>query len=158
MDGGRRRAVQWALTNDPAAVPSYFTMTDYLRLGSGELAADWAGWGMAESDCYCLHLPARFEAWTATGREQRGILAAQIADLNLHVAVTLERLRLPSSLTKAVLTLALQEFLNQARPTDANDWITLVRAAQAVPQATIEDYIARLTVNGPLYLGDSAAP
>ena len=158
MDGWRRRAVQWALTNDPPAVPSYFTMTDYLRLGNGDIASDWASWGMAESDCYCLRLPARFEAWAATGREQRGILAAQIADLNLHVAATLERLRLPSSLTKAVLTLALQEFLNQVRPTDANDWLTLVRAAQAVPQEKIEDYIATLTVNGPLYLSDSAAP
>ena len=158
MDGWRRRAVQWALTNDPAAVPSYFTMTDYLRLGNRDITSDWAGWGMADSDCYCLRLPARFEGWTATGREQRGILAAQIADLNLHVAVTLERLRLPSSLTKAVLTLALQEFLNQARPTDGNDWLTLVRAAQAVPQEKIEDYVATLTVNGPLYLNDSTAP
>ncbi len=118
--------------------PSYFTMTDYLRLGSGDIASDWADWGMAESDCFCLRLPTRFEGWTTTGREQRGILAAQIADLNLHVAVTLERLRLPSSLTKAVLTLALQEFLNQVRPTDANDWLTLVRAAQAVSRKKLK--------------------
>ena len=110
MDGWRRRAVQWAQIHDPGAVPGYFTMTDYLRLGSGGIASDWAGWGMADSDCHCLRLPSRFEWWATIGREQRGILAAQVTDLNLHLAVTLERLHLPPSLTKAVLVLALQQY------------------------------------------------
>ena len=66
LDGWRRRALQWALTNDPAAVPGYFTMTDYLRLGNGVIASDWAGWGMAGADCHCLRLPSRFEWWAAT--------------------------------------------------------------------------------------------
>jgi hypothetical protein len=157
MDGWRRRAVQWSFSNDPAAVPGYFTMTEYVRLGGAQIAPEWSGWGMIDADCYCLRLPARFEYWAVTGREQRGIVAAQVADLNLHVAVTLERLGLPASLTKAVLTTVLQDYLDGVRPTDANDWHTLVRAAQSVRQDKIEDDIAALAVAGPLYLS-SAAP
>ena len=158
MDGWRRRAVQWSLANDPAAVPGYFTMTDYARLGGAHVVPEWSGLGMIDADCYCLRLPARLEYWAVTGREQRGIVAAQVSDLNLHVAVTLERLGLPASLTKAVLTTILQDYLDRIRPTDANDWHTLVRAAQRVPQEEIEDVIAALTVNGPLYPSAAPAP
>jgi hypothetical protein len=157
MDGWRRRALIWALSNDRAAVPGYFTTTDLIRLGGAEIAPEWAGWGMIDADCYCLRLPPRFELWAITGREQRGVLAAQVTDLNLHVAVTLDRLGLPASLTKAVLATVLQDYLDQVRPADANDWLSLVRAAQGVPQEKIEDYIAALTVNGPLY-GLETAP
>ncbi len=156
MDGWRRRAVQWSLSNDPAAVPGYFTMTEYVRLGGARIEPEWSAWGMIDVDCYCLRLPARFEYWAVTGREQRGIVASQVADLNLHVAVTLERLGLPASLTKAVLATVLQDYLDGVRPTDANDWHTLVRAAQSVRQDKIEDDIAALAVTGPLYLSSPA--
>jgi len=158
MEGGRRRAVQWALVHDQAAVAGYFTMTDYLRLGGARIGPEWAGWGMIDADCYCLRLPARPEFWAVTGREQRGIVASQVADLNLQVAVALDRFGLPASLTKAVLTMALQDYLDQIRPTDANDWPTLVRSAQSVPLEKIEDYIAALAVNGPLYPSEPLAP
>jgi hypothetical protein len=54
--------------------------------------------------------------------------------------------------------MALQDYLDQIRPTDANDWPTLVRSAQSVPLEKIEDYIAALAVNGPLYPSESLAP
>lgn len=158
MDGWRRRAVQWALINDRAAVGGYFTMTEYVRLGRPPIGPELDAWGMIDADCYCLRLPARSEFWAATGREQRGIVAAQVADLNLQVAVALDSLGLPASLTKAVLATVLQDYLDTVRPTDANDWPTLVRAAQSVTQEKIEDYIAALAVNGPLYLSEPGAP
>jgi hypothetical protein len=112
---------------------------------------------MIDADCYCLRLPARSEFWAATGREQRGIVASQIPDLNLQVAIALDRLGLPATLTKTVLSTVLQDYLDQVRPTDANDWPTLVRAAQSVSQEKIEDYIAALAVNGPLYPSEPGA-
>jgi hypothetical protein len=86
----------------------------------------------------------------AIGRLQFGLLATQVADLNLHVAEMLHRLQLPAVLAKGVLAAATQDYIDQVRPIHMNDWITLVRAAQAVSQDRIEDYVAALTAAGPL--------
>ena len=79
-----------------------------------------------------------------------GLMASTVADLNLHIAVMLRKLRLPAAVAKAVLSAAVQDFIDEARPTDFNDWLTLVRTAQAVPRERIEDYVAVATADGPL--------
>jgi hypothetical protein len=156
MDGWRRRAVQWALMNDAAAVPSYFAMNELLRLGGGPEAEKLDGWGMAPQGSLRLQTPLRVQWWATTGREQRGMISAQIPDLNLHVAATLDRLKLPAMLARAVLARAVQDYVDQVRPTDSSDWLTLVRAAQALPQQKIEDYVASLTAEGPLFVAESS--
>ena len=82
---------------------------------------------------------------------QLGLIAIHVPDLNLHVAEMLYELRLPAALARHVLSAAVQDFIDEARPTDANDWLTLVRAAQNLSRERIEDYIAAAaTSNGPL--------
>ena len=127
-------------------------MTELLYLGGGPAAALDA-WGMsaiASSGCVCTRLAPPNEWRTLLGRPQVGLMAATVADLNLHVAVMLRELRLPSALAKSVLVAAVQDFIDEVRPTDANDWLTLVRTAQAVPRERIEDYVAAAAADGPL--------
>jgi hypothetical protein len=90
------------------------------------------------------------------------MMASAMADLNLHIAVTLAELRLPAALARPVLASAVLEFIEEAMPSDANDWWTLTRTAQNVPRQRIEDYItAAAAVDGPLVPAeseDNAAP
>ena len=56
-----------------------------------------------------------------------------------------------------MLAAAVQDFVDRANPIHQNDWLTLVRAAQAVPDDRIDDYIASLTSGGPLVLDRPAS-
>ena len=49
----------------------------------------------------------------------------------------------------------MQDFIDEARPIDANDWLTLVRSAQAVGRERIEDYVAAVAADGPLLPEDA---
>ena len=43
----------------------------------------------------------------------------------------------------------MQDFIDEVKPTDDADWLTLVRAARAATRERIEDYIAAATAAGP---------
>ena len=105
---------------------------------------------MGWSGCLCTRLaPPRL--WRLlSGRPQLGLMAATVPDLNLHVAMMLRELRLPAAVAKVILEAATQDFIDEVRPTDFNDWLTLVRTAQTVSRERIEDYVATATAVGPL--------
>jgi hypothetical protein len=152
MDGWRRRALRWTIANEPQRVGSMFSLTELLYLGRAPIA-DLHAWGASAivwSGCVCTRLaPPRL--WRLlSGRPQLGLMAATIPDLNLHVALMLRELRLPAAIAKAVLAGAVQDFIDESRPTDFNDWLTLVRSAQTVSRERIEDYVAAVTASGPL--------
>ena len=62
----------------------------------------------------------------------------------------LKELRLPAAIAKVVLAGAMQDFIDEARPSDDADWLTLARTARAFTRERIEDYIAAATAGGPL--------
>ena len=85
------------------------------------------------------------------GRPQSPFLVLALADLNLRVALSLAELGLPAALARPVLAAAVQDFIDEAGPSDYNDWLTLARAAQALSLERIEDYVASAAaVDGPL--------
>jgi hypothetical protein len=50
-----------------------------------------------------------------------------------------------------VLAAAMQDFIDEASPTDSSDWLSLALAAQSVPKQRVEDYVAAAAaVDGPL--------
>jgi hypothetical protein len=158
LDGWRRRAVRWALIHDSERVATMFSLTEMLSLGRGPSPAGLDAWGMAATvttGCVCTRLSAPGGWWNLSGRPQLGLFATTIADLNLHVAVLLHELGLPGAIARHVLTAAVQDYIDEVRPADNDDWLALVRAAQAVPRERIEDYIAAITAGGPL-VPDSA--
>ncbi|MGE0702303.1 MAG: hypothetical protein AB7F99_03425 [Vicinamibacterales bacterium] len=162
IDARRERVLRWTLAHAPDAVPSVFSLVEVLTLGGGAPGADLDAWGMgalAVTSCPCTRMmPA--ERWRLLeGRPQIGAMAAAVADLNLHLAVMLEDLQVPASLTKSILTTAVQELIERATPVHINDWRALFRAAQSVPRERVEDYVAAAAaVGGPLVpVNDDAA-
>jgi hypothetical protein len=152
MDGWRRRALRWTIANEPGRIGSMFSLTELLYLGDGPAAtlSPWGTSAMAWSGCLCTHLaPPRL--WRLlSGRPQLGLMATTVPDLNLHVAIMLGELRLPAAVAKVILEAATQDFIDEVRPTDFNDWLTLVRTARTVSRERIEDYMATVTAVGPL--------
>jgi len=152
LEGWRRRAVRWTLASEPDRVLSLLTLTELLTLGGGR-TADLNNWGMAmltAQGCLCSRLtpPGRWP--TLLGRPQLGLMASGMADLNLHVAMMLKELHLPAALAKVVLSAAMQDFIDEVKPSDDADWLTLVQAARSVSRERIEDYVAAATAAGPL--------
>jgi hypothetical protein len=92
------------------------------------------------------------QAWRLfSGRPQIGLMVPAMADLNLRVAMVLHEMHLPSAMLPQVLSFAVQDFVNEVAPTDAYDWWTLARTAQALSRERVEDYVAMAAaVDGPL--------
>jgi len=152
MDGWRIRAIRWTLERDPASTLSFFSLAELVALG-GRGAGDLARWGMAANSllgCLCQRWIAPAMTRALAGRPTAGLVAATVADLNLRVAELLHTLDLPAALEPAVLAVALQDFLDRAAPIHGDDWMTLVRTAQRVSRALVEDAVAAAAAGGPL--------
>jgi hypothetical protein len=70
--------------------------------------------------------------------------------MNLHVAIMLRDLRLPAAVAKVVLAGAMQDFIDEVKPSDDSDWLTLARTARTFTRDRIEDYVSAATAGGPL--------
>jgi hypothetical protein len=152
LDGGRRRAIRWAAAHERDRIATMFSAIELLVLGGADLDRLHA-WGMSmvvADGCVCSRLtpPGRWP--TLLGRPPLGLTASAVADLNLHVATMLRDLRLPAPIAKVVLSGAMQDFIDEVRPTDDADWMSLSRAARSVTRERIEDYVSAATAGGPL--------
>jgi hypothetical protein len=163
LDGWRRQAVAWSAIHDQENVVSLFTLTDLMILG-GESPSGFDRFGAANtpvSGCLCTRLTGSDRWRLLVGRPQTGALATTVTDLTLHVVVTLADLRLPAALTKLVAGAAMQDFLDQVKPNDPDDWLTLVRTARSSTRTRIEDFVSIATARGPLVPhagGDGGSP
>jgi hypothetical protein len=124
-----------------------------LALGRPDPGLDLDPWGtsaMVSTGCFCTRMAPPGRLPLVIGRRQIGLLATALPDLNLHVARTLSRLRLPARLAKYVLSAAVLDFVDEVRAADSDDWLSLARGAVEVPQERIEDYVAAAAADGPL--------
>jgi hypothetical protein len=152
MEGWRRRAIRWMLAHEGDRVPTMFSATELLVLGGGK-AADFDAWGMAMvtvQGCVCSRLTPPGSWPTLLGRPPLGLTASSVADMNLHIAIMLRELRLPAAVAKVVLAGAMQDFIDEVKPTDDSDWLTLARTARTFTRERIEDYVSAATAGGPL--------
>jgi len=159
LDGWRRREIQWMLVNDREAIPEWFSLAELLVIGGGDRTAfdAWGTTALNSAGCACTRLAMPWTWRFLSGRPQTAPIAAGIADLNLHVALTLNELGLPAALARSVLSAAVLDFIEVVAPKDPDDWWTVARAAQVVSRERIEDYIAAAAaVDGPLVANDSA--
>jgi hypothetical protein len=153
MDGWRRRAIRWTILHEPDRLESMFSLGELLALGDPAHEIDLDPWGTSSivaTGCVCTRMPPPGRLPLFVGRRQVGLLATVVPDLNLHVARMLSLLRLPARLAKYVLSAAVQDFVDEVRATDPDDWLSLVRWAAAVPRDRIEDYVAAAAADGPL--------
>ena len=152
IDGARRRTLRWTLAHEPDRVATMLSLAELLALG-GARTSDLHPWGMAvlaANGCLCSRFVPPSAVGLLSGRPQLGLSAATVPDLNLRVAVLLKELGLPAALAKVVLSAAVQDFIDEARPTDDGDWLALSRAARSVTRERVEDYVAAATAAGPL--------
>jgi hypothetical protein len=155
LDGWRRRAAMWTLAHEPERLESLFSLGEFLALGTGGRERDFDSWGLAaivSSGCMCSVMPAPGRLSVLMGRPQVGLLATAVPDLHLHVVRMLAELRLPATLTKAVLAAAVQDYIDGVRQTDSDDWLSLVRAARVMNRSQFEDYVAAAAADGPLVI------
>jgi hypothetical protein len=153
MDGWRRRAVRWSLARDPDRVPSFFSLADLFYLGAPPPTINLRAWGVAAgaySGCLCTVFPTPGRSIFLAGRWPSGAVATQVADLNLRIVIALADWQLPAALARDVLASATQDYIDRVRPLYSDDWLTMVRFAQALAQSRIEDYLGTLTASGPL--------
>jgi len=152
LGGARRRAMRWTLAHDRDRFLSLLTLSDLLVLG-GARTSDLHSWGMAvaaANGCLCSRLMPPDWQGLLSGRPQLGLSASTMPDLNFRIAILLKDLGLPAALAKVVLSAAVQDFIDEARPTDDGDWVSLSRAAKSVTRERVEDYVAAATATGPL--------
>jgi hypothetical protein len=159
MERARRRALRWTIAHEPDRAISMFRLTELLALGGGRLA-EFDAWGMvatAAGECGCSRLtpPSQFPLFA--GRPQLGLTASTVADVNLHIAMMLLEMRLPAALAPSVLAGAMQDFIDEVRPTDDADWMTMARTALTLSRERVEDYVAAATAGGPL-MPDTESP
>jgi hypothetical protein len=159
MERARRRAIGWTIAHEPDRAISMFTLTELLVLGGGR-PADFNAWGMvmlAAGGCACSRLSPPGQWPILAGRPQLGLTASAIADVNLHVAMMLKDMHLPAALAQSVLAGAMQDFIDEVRPTDDGDWLSMARTALTLSRERMEDYVAAATAAGPL-MPDVEAP
>ena len=143
----------WSIANDREATLSFFSLRELMHLGdpSGRTALDRIGnAAIALDGCLCTELMPPGAWMAARGHWQTGLLAVHAADVNLQVVLALHDLHLPAALARDVLASAMQDYVDEARLIEPDDWLSLIRTAQKIPRERIEDYVAALTVRGPL--------
>ena len=149
------------LSGSPTPVGAQFSLVDLIALGGGAGRADLDAWGtpaMYSTGCLCTRFPS-VRAWrTLGGRPQLPMMAATMGDLNLAVAVMLHDLDLPANLARSVLSVGMQDFIDELALETTNDWWSLSRQAQRLKRQRVEDYVsAAAAVNGPLVPEDPAS-
>jgi hypothetical protein len=147
----RTNAARWALNAGFApAIADAFTMLELFRLGGGRAPAAWGTATAPLDGCLCLQFPER-TAWEEfAGRPTTGQMATLLADLLLRIADALAARRLPALLARDVAAFAMQDVLDRARPAYFDDWLPVAYAARDLSESQFDDYVAALTVDGPL--------
>jgi hypothetical protein len=153
LDAWRRGQLPWLARLAPDRLPTLFTLSELAVLGRppASVALDpWGASSVSADGCLCTRFLTAPDWPSVTGRADIGLVAARLPDLTLRVVELMSALELPAALTRDVLAIATLDFIDHVRPADANDWLTLSRAAAALTREQIEDYAAALTADGPM--------
>jgi hypothetical protein len=167
----RAQALAWAIDCDPPALATALSLAELFWLGLGDersgAQAPGAGlwndgrddtqrldvWGaslVAVTGQWSTRLPPP-RAWEdVTGHSGSGLLASQMADLNIRIAQWLAESRLPAALARDLLSVAMLELVDTVPMAHPDDWSSLVHYVRMLPASRFEDYMAALTVDGPL--------
>ncbi len=155
LDEWRRQALAWTVANEPARRLEFLSLGELARAG-GLDALRQAGidaWGTSEfarDGALVARYPVRLEWTTIAGRRGVRAVASLVPDLAIGLAERSRQMGLPAALTPGLLLVATQRFIETAQTAHADDWLTLVSHARSVARDGIEDYVAALTVSGPL--------
>jgi hypothetical protein len=151
----RREALAWTAANDRENLTSQLSLVEMMWLGKPKIseAISLDSWGAAVlplNGCVCLAMPRAAPWESLIGRPSLGLLATRGADVAILVADTLASLKMPSEIAPGVIAFAMQEVMDQARPSHFDDWSEFSRAARTMPRDMLVDFIAAQAAGGPL--------
>ena len=154
VEGWRRRLIRLAATADPAAVAEYWSLGEVLGLGlAGSAARDLDAWGSSTRPIdggLERHLALRLDWHDVAGHRGLDLFSTRFVDLQLRVAELLADLKLPAGLASGVMAYAMWDLVMNAQMADRDDWLAVHRTAQRLSADRLTDYVAALTVDGPL--------
>jgi hypothetical protein len=155
LSAWRREALAWTLANDRERLASQLSLVEMMWLGKPKIseAISLDSWGAAVlplNGCVCLAMPRAAPWESLIGRPSLGLLATRGADVAILVADTLASLKMPSEIAPGVIAFAMQEVMDQARPSHFDDWSEFSRAARTMPRDMLVDFIAAQAAGGPL--------
>ena len=147
----RAQALSWRLEQhaDPLAD---FSLLELYQVGASAAADPIEAWGAAAwplTGCLCLAAPFR-SAWEDLAGYAAAVLGTRGADVPLRIAETLSTLKLPAVLAPALAGFVTQDVIDHAQLGYPDDWEQFGRAVLDIPRGRMSDYVAALTVNGPL--------
>ncbi len=150
----RCRAALWVGGRDPQRAVKQFSRSELLWLGDPTVPmALIDAWGVAARpiDGSLLVRMPRGHTWEDfQGPRGVGLLSGQMADVHLRVAEVLADLKLPAVLAPDVAAYAGWDVMTSAGMAEPDDWFALARAADALPEDRMLDYVSALTATGPL--------
>jgi len=155
LDEARTHLLAWALVQERDRVPDLFSLGELLRLGQVAPGAvvsldAWGTSGLSREGSLCLRYPDSQPWSTFSGRRGAGLTPTFVPDLALLVAETLNDHRLPAALTRSMLAVATQDYVDRVRPAFDDDWRAMVAAVQQIVAARMDDYLASVMTAGPL--------
>lgn len=157
LDGWRARSLRWTLQNEPGSIENQLSLAELLVLGAPGLVLDeWGVNGLLPYGCLCTRFPPPRVWRIVSGRTQLAMLAASTVEMNLELAQRFAALSLPAALLPAVLSTAMQDFVDQVDTADPGDRAAIVRWVQRLDRNALADYIsAAATLDGPLVSRDA---
>ena len=158
LSAPRRTALAWAVSHDPARVPTALSPSELFLLGAppGQRIDAWGAPVTTRLGCLCLRGP-RPQPWEMyVGRSHTGMSASAMPDLNVRLTELLAELHMPASLLAPVLASATLEFVNLAISREPDDHRGPIEFVHALRRERVEAYLALLTTDGPLVPIDEA--
>jgi hypothetical protein len=143
---------QWLVVRppEPDAAESLFTLAELFLLGGGRTqeADAWGVSGEPVLGCRCLWFPPPALAGIFSGRSTTNAFGAFLVDLNLAIASHMAAVRAPAGLFPAVMSIAVQDFVDQVPARFDDDWVALSGHARALPRERVEDYVSAAIAQG----------
>jgi hypothetical protein len=152
----------WIASHDPGRLAAFLSPVEILWLGLESRPVDrmlqaWGAPAGPRLGCLCVQLLDRRPWESFAGRWNLGVLASGFPDLNLRLVELLSDLQMPAPLLGPVLAAATIDFTENATSRDPDDRRGPVEFVQALKADRVEQYLALLTTDGPLFpVGDAA--
>lgn len=152
--GWRNELLAWAASEEPEALSSTISRTELAWLGWSGADSPPDAWGpvtIAIDGGLASVSRAPLPLELVSGRGPLAQALGRFADLKLRLAELTASLGVPATLMQAVMAPAVQDYLDEVRPSYPEDWPAMLLAVDRISQGRIEDYVASLTAaGGPL--------
>jgi len=156
LDEWRAQVLPWTRIHEPERLLESFSLAELARAGRLDPAGvegldSWGTSAFARGGGLAALYPVPATWTTIAGRYGlRSAVAALVPDLVIGLAESSATAGLPAPLTAGLVMIATQEFIDTVGVAHADDWPAMVAFAQSLARSRLDDYVAALTIAGPL--------